>query len=54
MAHEAVEIERRSDAGVDLVIRDFRLAAHGGGDLTRGLLSPSRCQRVLSRSAAMQ
>ncbi len=37
VAHEAVEIERRGDAGVDLVIGDLRFRADGGGDLARGL-----------------
>ena len=37
MPHQAVEIERRGDARVDLVIGDLRLGAHGGGDFARGL-----------------
>ena len=32
MAHEAVEIKRRRDSGIDLVVGDFRFVAHGGGD----------------------
>ena len=43
MAHEAVEIIRRGDAGVDLVVGHFRLGAHGGGDLARGT---ARCVRA--------
>jgi len=35
--HQSVEIKRRRRAGVDLVIGDFRLGAHGGGNLARGL-----------------
>ena len=37
MAHEAVEVERRSDAGINLVIGHLRFGAHGGGDFARGL-----------------
>ena len=37
MPHEPVEIERRSDAGIDLIVGDLRFGAHGGGDFARGL-----------------
>ncbi len=37
MAHQAVEIKGRGDAGIDLVIGHLRLDAHRGGDLARGL-----------------
>src|SRR5260370_41303434 len=37
MAHQTVEIERRGNAGVDLVIRDFRFDAHSRCDLARRL-----------------
>ena len=37
MAHQAVEIERRRHARVNLIIRHFRFGAHGGGNFARGL-----------------
>ncbi len=37
VAHEAVEIERRRDAGVNFVIRHLWFGADGGGDFPRGL-----------------
>ena len=37
VAHEAVEIIRRSNPGVDLVIGHFRFRADGGSDFARGL-----------------
>ena len=37
MAHEAVEIERRRDAGINLVIGHLRFGADGGGNFTRRL-----------------
>ena len=37
MPHESVEVERRGDAGVDLVVGHFRFDADGGGDFARGL-----------------
>ena len=37
VAHQAIEVERGGDARINLVIRHFRLDAHGGGDLAGGL-----------------
>ena len=37
MAHEAVEVERRRDAGINFVICYFRFRADGGGNFTGGL-----------------
>ena len=45
VAHQAVEVKRGGDAGVNLVIRHLRLDAHGGGNLAGGL------GRALQRAA---
>ena len=37
VAHEAVEIERRRGAHVNLVVRDFGFRSHSGGDFPRDL-----------------
>ena len=37
VTHQPIEIERRGDARVNLVIRHFRFGADGGGNFTRGL-----------------
>ena len=37
VAHQAVEIERRGDAGIDLVIGHLGLDAHDGSDFAGGL-----------------
>ncbi len=40
MAHQAVEVEGRGHAGIDLVIRDLRFNPHGGRNFARGLGGP--------------